>query len=42
MCEAEMARLELGHVCDPGTADHYKRVQTETEISSSYRKLPPR
>jgi hypothetical protein len=31
MSEVEMGRLELGHVSDPCTLDHYKHVQSETE-----------
>jgi hypothetical protein len=38
MNEAEMARLELGHVCDPGTFERYKRVQSEKETTSLMRR----
>jgi hypothetical protein len=34
MSEAEMLQLESGHVCDASTLDHYKRVQSEKEITS--------
>jgi hypothetical protein len=37
MSEAEMARLELGHACDPGVLERYKGVQSEKETTSFMR-----